>query len=145
MNIQFTAQQLALRDELRAYFARLITPELKAECERDMGEGGGPLWREALKKMGRDGWIGLGWSKELGGRGLSPIEQFIFVEEVMRAGYPFPFLTTESVGPQLAEAGNAWQRSEIVPKILAGDCMIAIGYSERSATIGSRRAAFWAG
>jgi alkylation response protein AidB-like acyl-CoA dehydrogenase len=133
MKVEFTAEQQALRAELRAYFEELMTPELQAECEEDLGEGGGPLWREALKKMGRDGWIGLGWSKELGGRGLSPIEQFIFVEEVMRAGYPFPFLTTESVGPQLAEAGNAWQRSEIVPKILAGDCMIAIGYSEPGA------------
>lgn len=133
MKVEFTAEQQALRVELRAYFQELMTPELQAECEEDMGEGGGPLWREALRKMGRDGWIGLGWPKELGGRGLSPIEQFIFVEEVMRVGYPFPFLTTESVGPQLAEAGNEWQRSEIVPRILAGDCMIAIGYSEPGA------------
>ena len=67
MNIQFTQEQLALRDELRAYFKDLMTPELQAECERDMGEGGGPLWREALQKMGRDGWIGVGWPSEWGG------------------------------------------------------------------------------
>jgi alkylation response protein AidB-like acyl-CoA dehydrogenase len=122
MNIQFTAQQLALRDELRAYFARLITPELKAECERDMGEGGGPLWREAV-----------GWPESWGGRGMTPLEQFVFVEEVMRAGYPFPFLTTESVGPMLAEHGNDWVKREIVPKILKGELLISIGYSEPGA------------
>ncbi len=133
MKVEFTREQEALREELRAYFRELMTPELVAECERDMGEGGGPLWREALRKMGRDGWIGVGWPKELGGRGMSPIEQFIFVEEIMRAGYPFPFLTTESVGPQLAEHGNEWQKREIVPKILAGECLIAIGYSEPGA------------
>lgn len=133
MNIQLSAQQVALRDELRAYFAELMTPELAAECERDMGEGGGPLWREALHRMGADGWIGIGWPEEWGGRGLSPLEQFIFVEEVMRAGYPFPFLTTESVGPILAEHGNAWIREEIVPKILCGELLIAIGYSEPGA------------
>ena len=133
MKVEFTAEQQALRTELRAYFQALMGAELQAECEEDMGEGGGPLWREALRKMGRDGWIGLGWPKELGGRGLSPIEQFIFVEEVMRAGFPFPFLTTESVGPQLAEAGNEWQKTEIVPRILAGECLIAIGYSEPGA------------
>tara|TARA_R110002110_G_scaffold406421_1_gene626243 strand:- start:38328 stop:39515 length:1188 start_codon:yes stop_codon:yes gene_type:complete len=133
MNIQFSEEQLALRDELRAYFARLMTPDLKAECERDMGEGGGPLWREALRQMGRDGWIGMGWPREQGGRGLSPLEQFIFVEEVMRAGYPFPFLTTESVGPVLAECGNEWIRSELVPKILQGELLISIGYSEPGA------------
>lgn len=133
MKVEFTPAQEELRRELRAYFGELMTPELSAECEQDMGEGGGPLWREALRKMGRDGWIGVGWSKELGGRGMSPIEQFIFVEEIMRAGYPFPFLTTESVGPQLAQHGNEWQKSEIVPKILAGECLIAIGYSEPGA------------
>lgn len=133
MKLQFTAAQLELRNTLRAYFRELMTPELVAECERDMGEGGGPLWREALRKMGRDGWIGLGWPTELGGRGLTPLEQFIFVEEVMRAGYPFPFLTTESVGPILAEHGNPWIQREIVPKILAGELLIAIGYSEPGA------------
>ncbi len=133
MDIQFTDQQLALRDELRAYFSRLMTPELRAECERDMGEGGGPLWREALHQMGRDGWIGIGWPTALGGRGMSPLEQFIFVEEVMRAGYPFPFLTTESVGPVLAERGNDWIKNELVPRILRGDLLIAIGYSEAGA------------
>ena len=130
MKIEFTPQQQALRQELRDYFSKMMTPELTEECAAAMGEGGGPLWFEALRQMGKDGMIGLGWPEDLGGRGLSPIEQFIFVEEVMRAGYPFPFLTTESVGPQLAEVGNEWQKNEIVPKILAGECLIAIGYSE---------------
>ncbi len=133
MKVEFTPQQAELRAELRAYFADLMTPELVEECSRDMGEGGGPLWREALRTMGADGWIGVGWPEELGGMGKSPIEQFIFVEEVMRAGYPFPFLTTESVGPQLAEHGNEWHKGELVPRILAGDLLVSIGYSEPGA------------
>lgn len=133
MDIRLNDAQRALRDQLRSYFAQLMTPELRAECERDMGEGGGPLWRQALGRMGADGWIGLGWPEALGGRGMSPLEQFIFVEEVMRAGYPFPFLTTESVGPMLAEHGNEWIRAEIVPKVLRGEVVIAIGYSEPDA------------
>ena len=133
MKIEFTPQQAALRDELREYFATLMTDDLRAECTRDMGEGGGPLWKAALQQMGRDGWIGVGWPKERGGRGLSPIEQFIFIEEVMRAGYPFPFLTTESVGPMLAEHGNDWHREELVPQILRGELLISIGYSEPGA------------
>jgi alkylation response protein AidB-like acyl-CoA dehydrogenase len=133
MKVEFTPDQSALRDELRAYFGELMTPELSAECARDMGEGGGPLWKAALEKMGADGWIGLGWPEELGGKGMSPIEQFIFIEEIMRAGYPFPFLTTESVGPQLAEHGNEWQKQELVPKILKGELLVSIGYSEPGA------------
>ncbi len=133
MKVEFTKPQLALRTELREYFDQLMTPELRQECAAAVGEGGGPLWREALRRLGRDGWIGLGWPVEQGGRGLTPIEQFIFVEEIMRAGYPFPFLTTESVGPQLAEHGNEWQRDELVPRILAGDLLVSIGYSEPGA------------
>lgn len=133
MKVEFTPQQATLRDELRGYFKQLMTPELFAECARDMGEGGGPLWREALRTMGRDGWIGLGWPEAQGGKGMSPIEQFIFIEEIMRAGYPFPFLTTESVGPTLAEHGNAWQKNELVPKILRGELLVSIGYSEPGA------------
>ena len=130
MKIEFTPEQEALRQELRAYFQKLMTPELTAEVSESPGEGGGPLFFEALRQLGRDGWIGVGWDKKYGGRGLSHIEQFIFVEEVMRAGYPFPFLTTESVGPMLAEHGNEWVQTEIVPKILKGELIIAIGYTE---------------
>ncbi len=133
MKVEFSAPQVHLREQLRAYFADLMTPELVAECARDVGEGGGPLWREALRRMGRDGWIGIGWPEHLGGKGMTPIEQFIFIEEVARAGYPFPFLTTESVGPQLAEYGNEWQRGELVPGILAGELLVCIGYSEPGA------------
>lgn len=133
MRIEFTPEQNALRQELRVYFRELITPELAAELELSPGEGGGPLWKAAMRRMGSDGWIGTGWPKELGGRGMTPLEQFIFIEEVMRAGFPFPFLTSESIGPTLAEHGNEYHRTEIVPKILSGDLCMAIGYSEPGA------------
>ena len=133
MKIQFNTEQVKLKKELREYFSEMMTPALKEECERDLGEGGGPLWRNALKQMGRDGWIGMGWDEKWGGKGLTPLEQFIFVEEVMRAGYPFPFLTTESVGPILAEHGSDFLKKTFLPKILSGELIVAIGYSEPSA------------
>lgn len=132
MQINFTPEQDALRQELRSYFAELMTPELRAEVIQTPGEGGGPLFWEALKKLGQDGWIGLGWSQELGGKGYGEIEQMIFIDEVMRAGFPFPFLTTESVGPILAEHASESIKQLLVPKILGGEVIIAIGYSEPS-------------
>ena len=120
----------------------LKDPEKRAAYDRYGAaafEGGGPGFKAAMRQMGRDGWIGLGWPKEMGGRGFTPLEQFIFVEEVMRAGFPFPFLTTESIGPMLLEHGNAWQKQEIVPKIMAGELNIAIGYSEPGAEVGMRK------
>lgn len=133
MKIEFTPEQEALRKELRAYFDELMTPDLKAELALTIGEGGGPLFWQAMDKLGRDGWIGVGWPKAMGGRGLTEMEQFIFVEEVMRAGFPFPFLTTESVGPILAEHASPRLKELLVPKILGGKIIIGIGYSEPGA------------
>ncbi len=133
MKIQFTPEQEALRKELRAYFNELMTPELITEVGRTPGEGGGPLFWQAMEKLGKDGWIGVGWPKALGGRGLTEMEQFIFVEEVMRAGFPFPFLTSESVGPILAEHASPRLQKLLVPKILGGQINIGIGYSEPGA------------
>ena len=98
MLIQLNSQQAKLKDELQEYFKGLITPELKKELNNpEHFEGGGPEFKKAMLTMGADGWIGLSWKKEFGGKELSPIEQYIFVETVMRTGFPFPFLTTESV------------------------------------------------
>lgn len=133
MKIEFTPEQEALRAELRAYFDELMTPELRAEVNKTVGEGGGPLFWEAMDKLGKDGWIGVGWPKEMGGRGLTEMEQFIFVEEVMRADFPFPFLTTESVGPILAENASARLKELLVPQILGGKMIMGIGYSEPGA------------
>lgn len=133
MKIEFTAEQNALRSQVREYLDGMMTPELVAECATSAGEGGGPHFRAAFSQMGKDGWIGLGWPQEKGGRGLTEIEQFIFVEEIMSVGFPYPFLTTEAVGPQLANHGNEWQKKTLVPQILAGEILFSIGYSESGA------------
>ncbi len=131
MYIDYTPEQRALREELRAYFARMMTPELLQEISGS--EGGGPLYQKALRQMGVDGWLGIGWPKEWGGQGRTPIEQFIFSDEVQRAGFPLPFLTLNTVGPTLARFGTDEQRREFLPKILRGEIHFAIGYSEPGA------------
>lgn len=131
MYLDYNAEQYALRTQLRQYFATLMTPQLQEESETS--EGGGPLYRQALRKMGADGWLGIGWPKEFGGQGRSPIEQFIFSDEVQRAGYPLPFLTINSVGPTIMRYGSDAQKAEFLPRILRGDVHFAIGYSEPSA------------
>ena len=132
MFIDLTPELRALRDELRTYFAKLMTTELVAELSAG-GEGGGPEYRRALKRMGRDGWLGIGWPKEYGGQHRTPLEQFLFADEVQRAGFPLPFLTLNTVGPTLMAYGTPEQRAEFLPRILAGDLHFAIGYSEPGA------------
>ena len=131
MYLDYTPAQRELREELRAYFARLMTPDLQAELS--WKEGGGPLYRQALRQMGRDGWLGIGWPQEYGGQGRSPIEQFIFSDEIQRAGFPLPFLTLNTVGPTIMEYGTPEQKSFFLPRILAGECHFSIGYSEPGA------------
>jgi alkylation response protein AidB-like acyl-CoA dehydrogenase len=131
VHIAFTPEQTKLRAELRAYFAELVTPELLDEVSG--AEGGGPLYTRALRKMGADGWLGLGWPVEVGGRGRPAIEQLIFFDEVQRALFPIPFLTLCSVGPTLMKYGTDEQRARMLPRILRGELHFAIGYTEPGA------------
>jgi alkylation response protein AidB-like acyl-CoA dehydrogenase len=130
MHIGLSAEHQALRDELRAYFAALVTPELRAEGG---AEAAGPLTRAALRKMGVDGWLGIGWPVEYGGQGRTPIEQQIFIEEAQAAGAPVPLLTINSVAPTLMRFGTDEQKSSYLPRILRGEIQFAIGYSEPGA------------
>jgi alkylation response protein AidB-like acyl-CoA dehydrogenase len=131
MRIDLSDEQRALRDELRAYFEELMTEELTTEVS--VGEGGGPLFRAAMKKLGNDGWLGIGWPKEYGGQGRSKIDQYIFAEEAQRAGFPFPFLTVSTVGPTIQQYGTDEQKNEFLPSILKGETLFSIGYSEANA------------
>ena len=131
MYFDYTPEQLALRNMLRAYLADLMTQELVSELYHI--EGGGPEYQKGIQKLGADGWLGIGWPKEYGGQGRGPIEQFIFFDEVQRAGFPVPILTLNTVGPTLLKFGTAAQKKEYLPKILAGKCHFSIGYTEPGA------------
>ena len=131
MYIGYDEKQEALRQELRAYYDELLTPELRAELA--IAHGVGPTMRELVRQMGRDGWLGIGWPKEYGGQGRSEIEQFIFFDESMRARAPVPMLTVNTVGPTLMHNGSDEQKKFFLPKILAGEMHFCIGYSEPGA------------
>jgi hypothetical protein len=131
MYVGLTKEQEALRDELRAYYDNLLTPELEDDMRK--GEGIGPASKAIWKQMASDGWAGVGWPKEWGGRGLTPIEQFVFFDESMRVGAPVPMLTINSVAPTIMRYGSEEQKQFYVPKILAGEIHFAIGYTEPDA------------
>ena len=131
MKIELTKNQQKLKDELKEYLSALLNKELLSEMsDPQFFEGGGPEFKKALKIMGQDGWIGLSWPKEFGGKEFTPIEQYIFVEEIMRTGFPFPFLTTESVGPMIAQYGSDWAKETIAKSILRGETIFEAGVPE---------------
>ena len=61
MHVDYNPEQKALRAELRAYFAKLVTPELRSQLH---GLETSPLHKQLIRQMGRDGWLGVGWPKE---------------------------------------------------------------------------------
>ncbi len=131
MHIAYTPEQLALRDELRAYYDHLLTDEVREELHREMGCG--PTTRAIVKQMAADGWLGIGWPTEYGGQGRDQFDQFIFYDESMRSGAPVPTLTVNTVGPTIMDFGTEEQKDFFLPKILAGDLHFCIGYSEPEA------------
>jgi len=130
MHIELTDAQRALGKEVREYFAGLLSPAERAEL---LTERHGEIYRELVRRMGRDGWLGVGWPVEYGGRGLGQVEQQIFVSEAARADVPLPAVTLQTVGPTLQEFGTAEQKARFLPRILAGDVHFAIGYTEPGA------------
>jgi len=129
--IGLTEDQERLRQEVRAYYERLLTPEVRAQLT---GSGGvGDANRKVVRQMGEDGWLGVGWPKEWGGRGFTPVEQFIWFDEAMRAGAPVPMLTINTVGPTIRQFGTDEQKAFFLPKILKGEIHFCIGYSEPGA------------
>ena len=131
MYVGLSKEHEALRDELRAYYDDLLTPEVEEDLRK--GEGVGKVSKATWKKMAADGYAGVGWPKEWGGRGLTPIEQFVFFDESMRAGAPVPMLTINSVAPTIMRFGSEEQKEYYVPKILKGEIHFAIGYTEPDA------------
>ena len=130
MFIDLTADQAELRDTLRRYFAGLLSP---AERVALLTERHGAVYRDVVRRMGRDGWLGVGWPTVYGGRGFGQVEQQIFANEAARADIPLPAVTLQTVGPVLQTHGTPWQREFFLPRILAGAIHFAIGYTEPDA------------
>jgi alkylation response protein AidB-like acyl-CoA dehydrogenase len=135
MRIAYTPEQERLRQELRDYFGRLMTDEVRAAiadaAEGDYGSG--DAYRAVVRQLGADGWLALSWPEEHGGRGGTMLDQLIFTDEAAIAGVPVPFLTINTVGPTIMRFGTAAQKSFYLPRIAAGEIHFAIGYSEPGA------------
>ncbi|MEV0781737.1 acyl-CoA dehydrogenase family protein [Streptomyces sp. NPDC050423] len=130
MHLAPTERQLQLRAELRTYF-RDVMPE---SGHRTGPVAGSPAeQRRLLRRIGADGMLGLGWPVEYGGQGRGADEQFVFFDEAYRAGAPVSMVTLNTVGPTLMKYGTEAQKEYFLPRILAGEIVFAIGYSEPEA------------
>ncbi|HKS48654.1 MAG TPA: acyl-CoA dehydrogenase family protein [Amycolatopsis sp.] len=137
MRISYTPEQEQLRDELRAYFARLMTPDRREALTSDDTEGGeygnGVAYKEVVRELGKDGWLAPGWPPEYGGQARPMLDQLVFTDEAAVAGVPVPFLTVNTVGPTIMRFGTEEQKAFYLPRIAAGQIHFSIGYSEPEA------------
>jgi 3-oxocholest-4-en-26-oyl-CoA dehydrogenase alpha subunit len=131
MHVALTADQEDLRRQLRGYFAELVTPERRAGLAAASGEfGDAGVYKEVIRQLGSDGWLGIGWPEEYGGQARSMVEQLIFTDEAAIAGVPIPYLTLNTVGPTIMRFGTDEQKEKFLPAILRGEMHFSIGYSE---------------
>jgi hypothetical protein len=121
-----TERQQRLRAELRTYFRDLM-PDGPPPAD-DPGRQ-----RALLRRIGADGLLGIGWPVAYGGQGRGADEQFVFFDEAYRAGAPVSMVTLNTVGPTLMKYGSEAQKEYFLPRVLSGDLVFAIGYSEPSA------------
>ncbi|MFD8213711.1 acyl-CoA dehydrogenase family protein [Streptomyces sp. NPDC059697] len=126
MHLAPTERQQRLRAELRTYFRDLM-PDGPPPAD-DPGRQ-----RALLRRIGADGLLGIGWPVAYGGQGRGADEQFVFFDEAYRAGAPVSMVTLNTVGPTLMKYGSQAQKEYFLPRVLRGDLVFAIGYSEPSA------------
>lgn len=131
MHLEYTPEQLRLRTELRTYFAQLVPQDANARHGERREQK--RFYRQIVRRLGADRWLGVGWPEEYGGRGLTAMEQFIFFDEAAQAGVPLPLMALNTVGPTIMQYGTDEQKAYFLPKILSGEIDFAIGYSEPDA------------
>jgi alkylation response protein AidB-like acyl-CoA dehydrogenase len=114
---------------------------LEANVPREPSPEDGPQSRDYVlawqKAQAQAGWAGIAWPREVGGRGLSVLEQIVWFEEYARAGAPSPlnaaFVGLNHAGPTLIACGTTDQKTYHLPKILAGEVIWCQGFSEPGA------------
>jgi alkylation response protein AidB-like acyl-CoA dehydrogenase len=131
VHLDHTPEQLRLRADLRAYFARLVPDNAYARYADPAARK--RFYRDTIRTLGADGWLGVGWPEEYGGRGMTAMEQFIFFDEAAQAGVPLPLMALNTVGPTLMRFGTHEQKAYFLPRVLSGEIDFAIGYSEPGA------------
>ncbi|MEQ9397278.1 acyl-CoA dehydrogenase family protein [Haliea sp.] len=132
MDTSFAPEDLAFRDEVRAFFAEAYDAELQARLNNlDTFKDAVIDWQKRLYKQG---WIAPGWPKEYGGTGWNATQKFIYETERSAAGIRdvIPF-GLNMVGPVIYAFGNEEQKQRFLPRILQSDDWWCQGYSEPGA------------
>ncbi|HIK73766.1 MAG: acyl-CoA dehydrogenase family protein [Alcanivorax sp.] len=133
MDINYTAEERAFRDEVRTFLNDKLPKDISSKVKehKRLGKEDTIRWQKILNEQG---WLALHWPKEHGGTGWSPIQKHIFEEECAEAGAPtvLPF-GVNMVAPVIIKFGTQEQKDYYLPRILRSDDWWCQGYSEPGA------------
>ena len=135
MRLKETPEEQAFRRELRAWLDETL-PTLPPEPPFEDWTGKRAYDTGWQRRLFEAGYAGISWPKEYGGRGATPSEELIFLEETEKAGAPYVgcnFVSTLHAGPTIAAEGTPEQRARYLPPILRGDNVWCQGFSEPEA------------
>jgi alkylation response protein AidB-like acyl-CoA dehydrogenase len=133
MNLDFSPEDMAFREQARAFIRSHYPAELRAKTETtaELGKEDFLTWQRIVAKQG---WIAPGWPAEYGGPGWTPVQRYIWSEECATADtlaiLPFGL---QMVGPVIYTFGTAEQKARFLPKTLSGEIWWCQGYSEPGA------------
>lgn len=132
MDMDFSPEDIAFREEVRAFLADNLPERLRDGARRTPGVFVEPdIGMEWHRILYRQGWVAPHWPKEDGGTGWSPTQKFIFEKECALAGAPaLAILGLRLVGPVICAFGTPEQKARFLPRILSGEDYWCQGYSE---------------
>jgi alkylation response protein AidB-like acyl-CoA dehydrogenase len=133
MDMSFTPDQIAFREEVRSWIREAMPPEMRLRAENggDFDQSEVMEWHKVLYAKG---WVAPHWPEDVGGTGWDVTRRFIFQEECVAANAPSlsPF-GLSMVGPLLIQYASDEQKKRFLPKILSGEEVWCQGYSEPNA------------
>ncbi|MFD7629498.1 acyl-CoA dehydrogenase [Streptomyces sp. NPDC059851] len=135
MDLAYTEEEQEFRARLRAWLAEVL-PELPPKPSPDDWPGRRAYDLGWQRRLYDAGYAGLHWPVDAGGRGATPTQHLIFLEETERAGAPYVganFVGLLHAGPTIAAEGTAAQRARWLPPVLRGDEVWCQGFSEPGA------------
>ncbi len=133
MDLNFTAEELAFRQEIRQWVTENLPPDISHKVRHAFRLSRDDLQRWA-KILGKKGWLGWGWPKSFGGPGWNAVQKHLFEEECALAGAPrvVPFGPV-MVAPVIMAFGTPEQHKRFLPGIASGEVWWSQGYSEPGA------------
>jgi alkylation response protein AidB-like acyl-CoA dehydrogenase len=130
IRLETSVQAEAFRKEARAFVEEHVTPEI---CEAAHQSGTYHCW-ELHRALGEQGWLAGAWPLEEGGQGRDSLDMLVLQEELQRVAAPVDgWSVTWSAAEAIRAFGSPALKAAVLPDVLAGKRLIALGFSEPDA------------